>query len=136
MRQFIPALFLLYLCAGCKKAVEDIQEDLVIRAMTDGQWAISSFTLNGSDITADYYPYRFKYHSNRTVDAIRNGTVERTGNWSGDAAAMTTWAQFNGSSYPLTLINGTWNILRNGWTYVEARQISGTDIKLMRLDKQ
>lgn len=129
------ALFIIFL-PGCKKTIENIQEDLVLKAMTDGQWAITSFTLNGNTITSDFANYKFKYYSNKTVDAINNGTVERTGNWDGNAAAMTTWASFTGASYPLTLINGTWHITRNSWTYVEASQTSGSDTKTMRLDKQ
>lgn len=124
------------ICCSCKKAVQNIQEDLVIKAMTDGQWAITSFTLNGSNITTDFSPYKFKYYSNKTVDAVNNGTVEKTGNWDGDAANMTTWANFNNATYPLSLINGTWTITRNSWTFVEARQTVGTDTKTMRLDKQ
>lgn len=128
------AVFVL-LMTGCKKAVEDIQQDLVIRAMTDGQWAITSFTLNGSDITADFTNYRFKYYSNKTVDAIKNGTTEKTGTWDGNANTMTTWANFTAASYPLSLINGSWLITRNSWTYVEASQTNGTEVKNMRLDK-
>jgi hypothetical protein len=121
---------------SCKKQVEKIQEDLVILAMTDGQWAITSFTLNSNNITTDFTNYRFKYYSNKTVDAIKSGTVEKTGNWDGDANAMTTSANFTTPPYPLDLINGTWQITRNSWTYVEATQTSGGNTKTMRLDKQ
>ncbi len=124
------------LLTGCKKAVENVQQDLVILAMTDGQWAVTSFTQNGNNITADFAPYKFKYYSNKTVDAIKNGTVEKTGTWDGDAASMTTWANFSSPPYPLTLINGSWHIDRNSWTYVEATQINGAETKTMRLDKQ
>ena len=116
--------------------MKNIQEDLVIKAMTDGQWVITSFTLNGSNITPDFAVYKFKYYSNKTVDALNNGTVEKTGNWDGNASAMTTWANFSGVAHPLSLINGTWNITRNSWTFVEARQTNGADTKTMRLDKQ
>jgi hypothetical protein len=124
------------LLAGCKKTIQNIQEDLVIKAMTDSQWAITSFTLNGNNITPDFATYKFKYYSNKTVDAINSGTTERTGNWDGDATTMTTSASFTGAVYPLSLINGSWHITRNSWTYVEATQTSGTDTKTMRLDKQ
>jgi len=136
MKQIVTCLFVGLLLTGCKKTIENIQEDLVIKAMTDGQWGVSSFKLNGNTITADFSAYRFKYYSNKTVDAINNGTVEKTGNWDGNASNNTTWANFNGAVYPLTLINGTWNITRNSWTFVEATQTNGTDTKTMRLDKQ
>jgi len=124
------------LASACSKTVEDKKQDLVIQAMTDGQWGITSFTLNGTNITADFATYRFKYYENKTVDAIKSGTVEKTGQWDGDASTMTTWANFSGAIYPLDLINGSWHIDRNSWTYVEASQISGGNTKTMRLDKQ
>lgn len=129
-------VILLFQLTSCKKTIENIQQDLVIQAMTDGQWKITNFVYNGSNISADFTNYRFKYYSNKTVDAINNGSVEKTGNWDGNASAMTTWASFTGAVYPLSLINGNWNITRNSWTYVEATQNSGSETKIMRLDKQ
>lgn len=121
---------------SCKKTIEQIQEDLVIKAMTDGQWKITNFLYNGNNITSDFDTYRFKYYSNKTVDAINNGTVEKTGNWDGNSSNMTTWANFTGAVHPLVLINGNWQITRNSWSYVEASQTVGSDTKIMRLDKQ
>jgi hypothetical protein len=129
-------LFLAIALSGCKKAIENTQQDLVLLAMTSGQWKITSFTHNGNNITADYSTYRFKYHDNKTVDAIKNGTVEQTGQWDGNAQNQTTWANFNGSVYPINLINGTWNIVNNSWTHVTASQTNGSDTKMMRLDKE
>ncbi len=136
MKPFLFFLTILLIFSGCKKTVQTIQEDLVIKAMTDGQWAITSFTNAGNNITSDFSTYRFKYYSNKTVDAINNGNVEKTGNWDGNSANNTTWANFTGAVYPLTFINGTWNITRNSWTYVEAYQTVGNETRIMRLDKQ
>lgn len=120
---------------SCKKAIEKIQQDMVIKAMTDGQWVITSFKQNDNDITSNFTGYKFQYYSNRTVDAIKDGVVEKTGNWDGDASTMTTWADFPNASSPLILINGNWKIDKSSWTYVEATQ-TGSDTKKMRLDKQ
>ena len=136
MKKLIIFIGLFISLAGCKKTVENVQQDLVVKAMTDGQWAITSFILNGTNITPDFSTYKFKYYSNKTVDAIKNGTVEKTGNWDGNASAMTTWASFSSATYPLSLINGTWNITNNGWTFVVATQNNGSETKTMRLDKQ
>ncbi len=138
MKKFYFILLLISLgFTQCKKTIENIQEDLVTKAMTDGQWVITKFIYNGTTITADFNGYHFKYYDNpKKVDAVKNGTLELTGNWGGNSADMTTWANFTGSAYPLNLINGTWNITRNSWTYVEATQNSGTETKTMRLDKQ
>jgi hypothetical protein len=130
------AVIFLSLLSGCKKTIENIQQDLVIQAMTDGQWKVTNFVNNGSAITSDFTNYRFKYYSNKTVDALNNGAIEKTGNWDGNASTMTTWASFTGAIYPLSLINGNWNITRNSWTYVEATQTTGSETKIMRLDKE
>ena len=42
------AFFVVLLTSSCKKTIQNIQEDLVIKAMTDGQWAVTNFILNGT----------------------------------------------------------------------------------------
>lgn len=135
MKKWILAFSLIVMMTGCKKAIENAQEDLVIRAMTDGEWVINGFTLNNNTLTSDFSGYKFKYYSNRTVDAIKNGAVEKTGTWDGNATTMIISANFTGAAYPLTLINGSWLVTRNGWTFVEATQTTGSDVKTLRLDK-
>jgi len=136
MKYFVGIILLTFIFCSCKKTIEKVQEDLVIKAMTDGQWAVTSFIKNGSNITSDFTSYKFQYRSDKTVDALKNGTVEITGTWDGNASAMTTYANFNSPPYPITLINGSWLITKNSWTYVEASKTSGSETKTMRLDKQ
>ncbi len=135
MRKLFPALCLILVLQGCKKAVQNAQEDLVIKAMTSGQWVVSTFTQNGSDITTNFTGYKFQYYSNKTVDAIKNGSLEKTGTWDGQASTMTTWANFTNATTPLSLINGSWHIDNNSWTFVVATQTVGSETKTMRLDK-
>ena len=135
MKKFLVFTVAIVLLTGCKKTVEKIAEDLVIKAMTDGQWKVSNFVNNGANITADFTNYKFQYYENRTVDAINNGIVEKTGTWNGNATTMTTSANFSSPAYPLNLINGEWRIVRNSWTYIEVTQTIGLDTKIMRLDK-
>jgi hypothetical protein len=135
MNKFV-ALFLILSLGSCKKAIQNAQEDLVIKAMTDGRWKVTNFVHNGTTITSDFTNYRFKYYSNQTVDAINGSIVEKTGTWDGDATTMTTSASFTGATPTLSLINGSWHIDRNSWTYVEATQTVGSDTKVMRLDKE
>jgi hypothetical protein len=132
---FILPLFLLFF-AGCKKAIENALDDAILKSMTDGQWVITSFKKNGTDMTADFSPYKFQYYTNKTVAAIKNGAVENTGSWDGSAINKTTWASFPGNSLPVILLNGTWKITNNTWTYVVAAQTNGSETKTFRLDKQ
>jgi len=120
---------------GCQKAIEKKTENAIISAMTDGQWVITNFVNNGFTITSDFSAYKFQYYSNYTVDAIKNGVVENTGTWNGDPATMMITANFNGAVAPLDLINGSWHIDDNSWTYVVASQASGSTIKRLRLEK-
>ena len=136
MKNFVLFIAIIILLGSCKKKIEDIQQDLVIKAMTDGQWVITNFTQNSNNITSAFTPYKFKYYSNKTVDAIKNGTLEKTGNWDGNATNLTTWADFPSATYPLALINGTWHIDNNSWTFVVASQVNGSETKTMRLEKQ
>ena len=124
-----PVLF------SCKKKVDEVKQDALVDLMVSGQWAVTSFTINSNDITADFSGYKFQYYRDKTVSAIKNNVVEKTGTWDGDIATRTTWANFNLPPYPLGMINGSWNIVDSGLTYVIASQTSGTDVKIMRLDK-
>lgn len=135
MKKTAAALVLFVLLIGCKKAIENKKEDLLIKAMTDGQWAVTSFVNNGNTVTTDFANYKFQYYSDKTVDAIKNGTVDNTGTWDGDISSRTTWANFNNVSNPLSLINGSWHIDDNSWTFVVASQTVNGQTKVMRLDK-
>jgi competence protein ComGC len=139
MKQLAATILLLVSLAsltGCKKFVEKKKEDALVKAMVDGQWAITSFVHNGNNITPDFTGYKFQYYEDKTVDAIKDGSVETTGDWDGDVNTMTTWASFTGVSTPLSHINGSWHIDDSGWTYVVATQATTSDTKVMRLDKQ
>ena len=121
--------------ASCKKTLEEKARDIVIDAMTSGKWEITKFTVDGINITSDFAGYSFQYHKNETVDAIKDGSIQSTGTWSGDAANMSISANFTNVSEPLLLINGTWSITNNSWTFVEAKQTIGNQVKTLRLDK-
>ena len=135
MRKIVPVFFLLFFFTGCKKTIEKIKENAVINAMTDGQWVITIFEKDGTVITTDFTGYKFQYHKNYTVDAIKNGAVEKTGTWNGDANTMMITASFLNASHPLDMINGNWHIDDNSWTYVVASQTGGGETKKLRLEK-
>jgi hypothetical protein len=136
MKKNLLTLFtLVILLTSCKKAIEEKKADLVIAAMTNGQWIITNFVHNGNTITTDYYGYKFQYYADKTVDAFKTGLLEKKGTWGGDASTMTTWANFPNAEIPLDLINGTWHIDDSGWTHVIATQNTAGETKTMRLDK-
>src|SRR5687767_3108684 len=100
MKSFILIGLIVLAQFSCKKTIEKIQQDLVVQAMVDGQWAVTSFTQNGTDITNQFNGYKFKYYENKTVDAILNGIAQKTGTWDGQHSTKTTWANFPNAIAP------------------------------------
>lgn len=87
-------------------------------------------------MTANFAPYKFQFKTDYTVDAINNGTVEKTGTWNADAVAQSITSNFSNAVDPVALLNGTWAITNNSWTWVEAKQTASGELLLLRLDKQ
>ena len=135
MKQLLIIISLACL-TGCKKVIEKKAETAIMNAMTDGQWIITTFISNGTNITTDFSAYRFQYFTNYTVNAIKSGNVENTGNWEGDVNTMSIFANFPNATNPLLLLNGTWHVTDNSWTYVKATMTIGNETRTLRLDKQ
>ncbi len=133
--KFVFPLFSFLFLVSCQKLKENIQEDMVMKAMTDGQWHVSSFTKANENKTADFAPYRFQFRADRTVDALNNGNKEKTGTWEADPNSRTIMSSFSNAAPVLMLLNGTWTITNNSWTFVEASQTINGETFRLRLDK-
>jgi hypothetical protein len=130
------ALIILLGLFGCKKQIEQIQNDLVIQAMTTGQWKMVSFIDGSTDVSSNFAPYTFQFKTDYTVDAINNSAVETSGTWGADADAKTITSNFSTqANNPLPLLNGTWKITKNSWTYVEANMTVSGILRTLRLEK-
>ena len=128
----IFTVIILFLLAGC---IKKKQEDMVVNAMVEGQWKVTRFIKGSSEITSDFANYKFQFKTNFTVDAINNGAVEKTGSWNADATTQTITSNFTNAGSPLTLLNGTWQITNNSWTWVEASQTLNGELYSLRLEK-
>ena len=131
-------LFGFFVCTltGCKKFIESAQENLVVKAMTDGQWKVTRFKRDTTDVTAGFAPYLFQFRADNTVEALNNNAVESKGSWTADAAARTIASSFNGNAAAaLQLLNGTWIITNNSWSFVEATQTVTGEVRTLRLEK-
>ena len=133
MKKLYPLLLLIIL-VGCKK--EKKAENIVIQAMVNGQWKVTNFNKGGTDMTTSFSTYKFQFKTDFTVDAINNGSVEKTGNWNADAVAQSITSTFSNAVNPVALLNGTWAITNNSWTWVEAKQTLNGELLSLRLDKQ
>lgn len=135
MKNIFSFFILITLFTSCKKTIENIQEDIVVNAMTDGQWRVTKFTKGSTDITTNFSTYKFQFLKNNTVQAINNGSVENTGSWSADANARTIASNFSNTTAIIINLNGTWKITNNSWTFVEATQTVNSEVLTLRLDK-
>lgn len=129
-------LFLLLLpFISCKKTKEQVQENLIITAMTNGQWKVTNITINGADKTGDFSNYKFQFKTNQTVDAINSGNVEKTGTWNASTENQTITSNFNLSTQPLIWLNGIWKVNSTTWTSVNASIDIQGESRTLRLDK-
>ena len=122
--------------ASCHKIIQKKEEDAIMKVMTSGQWVVTNFTSNGSDITTDFSGYSFQFFDDYTVKAMKNGTLNNSGTFNGDVSTLTISANFPNAVSPLLLLNGTWHITNTSDTYVIANMTIGTDVRTIRLDKQ
>ncbi len=135
MKIFLLLALSLSSLLSCKKTVENAQRDAVVDIMVSGQWTVTKYMKGDSTVTPQFTPYKFQFHDNGSVDAIRNGTLEKTGTWKGDATLLTITSSFPGAVYPLPLLNGTFQISKTGLSFVEARMVVNGETHLLRLDK-
>jgi hypothetical protein len=130
---------LLLLTTGCKKfiqkAQEEIAEDMIVKAMTEGQWVVIGYN-DGTDYVSEFTPYTFQFKTNKTVDAIKNSSVESTGTWQGDGYKREITADYPASSAPtLQRLDGVWYIVASTWTSVKATQTINGKVATLELKK-
>lgn len=135
MKKILLLAFLIAAIGCTKEQKKQVQQNLIVQAMTNGQWKMTNFTRGSNDVTSDFSVYKFQFKTDLTVDAINNGTVEKTGTWNADANAQTITSSFTNAANPLMLLNGTWNITNTTWTSVQATETVSGEIRTLRLDK-
>lgn len=87
-------------------------------------------------MTPDFSVYKFQFQSNRTVDAIKNSSVEKRGTWDANPYAKTITSNFVNANQTLRLLNGTWTITKTTMTTVDATQTVNSEIWTLKLAKQ
>ncbi|MDB5195639.1 MAG: hypothetical protein JWP88_9 [Flaviaesturariibacter sp.] len=121
---------------SCQKFIEKKQEEAALAVVTTGQWKVTSFTKGGESKSALFTSYTFQFQPNETVDAIKNGMVEKTGSWKVDIAAQSIISAFSGVTEPLSLLNGTYRITNSSTTTVDASQTVNGEVWTLHMDKQ
>ncbi len=139
MKQLLLLCLTFLLLAGCKKikkTQQQIGEDIIVKAMTDGRWNVTVYN-DGTDYKPEFDPYDFQFQTNRTVDAIKNAVTESTGIWQGDAINLTITADYPPTANAtLQRLDGVWKIINNNWTWVKATQTINGKLTTLELRKK
>ena len=135
--QFWLTLCVFLICFSCKKYVQQQEQKEALSIMTDGEWYVSGYLQNDSDITASFSGYLFKFDADNTLTAT-NGTLSAAGQWSDNIAALTITTDFPGASTPLVNLNETWKITDS---YADSVAAKSTDTlthtsNILQLKKQ
>jgi hypothetical protein len=136
-KHLIALIFILLpaglLLNGCSK--EDVQKDIILKAMTSGRWIVSTFTETGSDFSSEFTPWEFQFFENETVQAINGGTTI-TGSWTANVDARTITATFPPGDATVARLNDTWLIYNNTFTLVEANPLNTARNAYLKLNKK
>jgi hypothetical protein len=118
---------------SCKKAIEKKAQDMVMDAMTNGEWIVEQYMEGSNNISSQFLNYYFKFNSNGTVTGTINST-STNGTWAGNATDYTITSDFPSAGDPLKKLNGVWKIKDSYWDYVKAEMTtsSGTNVLMLR----
>ena len=121
---------------GCKKTIENAQEDFVVNLITNNLWVITLYSENGTDQSALFNGYDFKFNRNLTVYGRITGQPDAAGTWKGDVAAMTITSSFPNGPAPLTKLTGVWNITRTTLSSVKSTRTENGVVYNLDLQKK
>jgi hypothetical protein len=140
MKQLLIFTVTVCLLFSCKKAIqktqEQIAEDIIVTAMTDGRWTVTVYN-DGADLLGEFTGYEFQFKKDRTVDAIKGTATESTGVWQGDGLKREITSDYpNTASQTLQRLDGLWKIVDNNWTWVKATQTINGKLTTLELRKK
>ena len=119
MKKLVWISIMVCLLGACSKAIEEKKEDIILDAMTNGQWYIYSFKEGNTDISSSFSPYTFQFYRDGKVSGFTSETEDK-GTWVGDVNTLSIITNFPAASEPVSKLNATWKITNNTWDYVKA----------------
>jgi len=131
----LTGLFALFFSTSCKKVIEKKVQDMVMDAITHGEWIVEQYHEGDNNLSNQFLNYSFKFNSNGTLKSTVNGTVT-DGTWAPNTSNYTINADFPTAVDPLKKLNGTWKIKDSNWEYVKAEMPTDDGRKLLTLRKK
>src|SRR5580658_9203369 len=109
MKRLYPVLLSGILLISCKKFIQNQEEKAAVSIVTSGEWYVTGYEQNDSNITAAFSGYLFKFDANNTVTGIINNDSVQ-GEWLVNISGRTITSDFPGAGYPLNQLNETWYV--------------------------
>jgi hypothetical protein len=135
MKKLVWISIMVCLLGACAKAIEEKKEDIILDAMTNGQWYIYSFKEGTTDISGSFSPYTFQFYRDGKVSGFTTETEDK-GTWVGDVNTLSIITNFPAASEPVSKLNATWKITNNTWDYVKAETTVQGVKNLLHLKKK
>jgi hypothetical protein len=135
LKPLILAGCLSLLSMSCKKAFEKKVQDLVMDAITHGEWLVEQYVEGSNNLSSPFLDYRFKFNEDGTLIGTANSTSTE-GTWNPNLSDYTITADFPTAADPLKKLNGLWKIKDSGWDYVKAEMQTTDGTRLLILRKK
>jgi len=120
---------------SCKKKIEQKAEDMVMDAITHGDWIVEQYSEGSNNLSSLFLSYSFKFNSDGTLISTAN-SVNTNGTWAPNVSDYTIDSEFPTAVDPLKKLNGVWKIKDSDWDYVKAQMPIGDSTKTLILRKK
>ncbi len=123
----------LFISMSCKKAIEKKAQDMIMDAITNGEWIVEQYFENGNNASSQFLNYSFRFYENGTLTSTISNTAT-DGTWVPNTTEYTIVTEFPTATDPLKKLNGLWKIKDSYWDFVKAERAtaSGTDVLMLR----
>jgi hypothetical protein len=135
LKSLILVASLALLSTSCKKIIEKKVQDMVMDAITHGEWIVEQYFEGNNNLSSQFLDYRFKFNEDGTlIGTTSSGSTN--GTWNPNLSDYTITADFPTAADPLNKLNGLWKIKDSGWDYVKAEMQTPDGTKLLTLRKK
>ena len=123
------------LATSCKKAIEKKAQDMVMDAITHGEWIVEQYLEGSNNLSSQFLAFSFKFNEDGTLTGTAN-SISTDGTWAPNVSDYTIASNFPTATDPLKKLNGLWKIKDSDWDYVKAEMSTPDGTKLLILRKK
>jgi hypothetical protein len=131
----VAVILLSFTFSSCEKAEQFLQQAVLKQIITNDRWVVEVFTVAGTDVTQEYTPYEFEFHTDGKVIAFKS-TETMVGDWKEDLNAFSIETKFLNPTVTLERFNNVWYVGKSASNYVEARAVTATAVYQLKLVKK